>query len=72
MENINKLTQNVVEYGIEKGYQFIYRRPGIKNESDYIDMYVNSKDIDIDYISKNVKNHMEDNNKKVITLIFKR
>lgn len=68
---MNKLTQNAIEYGIEKGYQFIYRFPEINSKNEYIDMYVYSENVNINSIFNKVKEHLEDQNQKVITLIFK-
>lgn len=71
---MNKIILDVINYGIQHNYQFIYRIPAknSKGNSDYIDMYVDTKDVDIDAIWNYVKSHIEDTENKTIILNLKK
>lgn len=69
---MNKIILNSINYGIENNYQFIYRIPGLEKPEDYLDQYVDAKDVNMDLVWDDVKDIIENHKQREITLIFKR
>lgn len=68
---MNPIIKDVIFYGIEKNYKFIYRNPCTVNPDDYIDLHLEAKNVFIDAIWDKVKDCIENKDTKTITLIMK-
>ena len=52
---MNPIIKDVISYGIEKNYKFIYRNPCVVNPEDYIELHLEAKDVNLDAIWYKVK-----------------
>ena len=68
---MNLIIKDVISYGIEKNYKFIYRNPCVVNPEDYIELHLEAKDVNLDAIWYKVKDCIENKDTKTIILIMK-
>lgn len=63
--------KDIIGYGIEKNYKFIYRNPCVINPDEYIDLYLEAKDVNLDIIWNKIKDVIEDKTNKTIIIVMK-
>lgn len=68
---MNPIIKDLIDYGIDKNYKFIYRNPCVVNPEDYIDLYLEANNVDLDCIWTRVKYAEEDKQTKTVILTMK-